>query len=173
MGKNLNTGDLVKRSEGNLAFYGVPASTGTSVTFTRMEGFTDLSNSKNPSEYNRRYVDEDSDRTTNTGFAPEKSYTFDRYKGNTVHDDIIAIHDKEKIGGDAVRTIISVDLTTITTDGGTTTAKGIKRDYSVLPDSDGGSNDAMTYSGSLKACSPPEEVTVTTSDDWQTITIVE
>lgn len=172
MGKNLNNGDLVQRAE-KLAFYGVPSSTGTGVTYTRMEGFTDLSNSKNPSEYSRRYVDETSDRVSTSGFAPSTSYAFDRYKGNPVLDDIISIHEGEKIGGAASRTIIQVDLTTVKEESGTITAKAIKRDYSVIPDADGGSNDALTYSGNFRAAGAFEEVTVTTSDDWQTITITE
>ncbi len=173
MGKLLNNGDLVQRAD-KLAFYGVPASTGASVTYTRMEGFTDLSNTKNPSEYSRRYVDEKSDRVSVSGYAPSTAYAFDRYKGNPVLDDIISIHEGEKIGGEASRTIIQVDLTTAQEGtGGAITATAIKRDYSVIPDSDGGSNDALTYSGNFRAAGAPETVTVSTSDDWQTVTIVE
>ena len=54
MGKNLKNADLVLRT-GKVAFYHVP---GQSV-YTRMEGFTSLSTSKNPTEYERQYVDED------------------------------------------------------------------------------------------------------------------
>lgn len=172
MGKNLNSGDLVQRAE-KLAFYGVPAQSASAITYLRMEGFTDLSTSKNPSEYSRRYVDETSDRVSTSGFAPAVAYTFDRYKGNMVLDDIIDIHEHEKIGGQATRTIIQVDLTTIKTTDGAIKATAIKREYSVIPDSDGGSTDAMTYSGNFKASGAPEEITVTTSDDWQTITITE
>ena len=173
MGKNLNNGDLVQRAD-KLAFYGVSASSGTGVTYTRMEGFTALSTSKNPSEYSRRYVDETSDRVSTSGFAPAVAYTFDRYKGNPVLDDIVDIHEHEKIGGQATRTIIQVDLTTVTEGtGGAVTATAIKRDYSVIPDSDGNSTDAMTFSGNFKASGVAEDVTVTTSDDWQTITISE
>lgn len=180
MGKNLNNGDLVQRAE-KLAFYGVPTTSGgsTTITYTRMEGFTSLSGSKNPSEYSRRYVDETSDRVSISGYAPAIAYEFDRYKGNAVLDDIIDIHEHEKIGGQASRTIIQVDLTTAQegTGGAITataiTATAIKRDYSVIPDSDGGSNDALTYSGNFRAAGAPETVTVSTSDDWQTVTIVE
>lgn len=174
MGKNLNNGDLVQRAE-KLAFYGVPTTSGgsTTITYTRMEGFTSLSGSKNPSEYSRRYVDETSDRVSISGYAPAIAYEFDRYKGNAVLDDIIDIHEHEKIGGQASRVIIQVDLTTVTENEGVTNATAIKRDYSVIPDSDGGSNDALTYSGNFRAAGTAETVTVTTSDDWQTITIVE
>ena len=67
MGKNLNSGDLVQRAE-KLAFYGVPAQSASAITYLRMEGFTNLSTSKNPSEYSRRYVDETSDRVSTSGF---------------------------------------------------------------------------------------------------------
>ena len=58
-GKNNKT-KLVKRT-GRVSFYGVPASDGAEPTeFTRMEKFTTLSESKNPTTYERQYVDKDS-----------------------------------------------------------------------------------------------------------------
>ena len=41
------------------------------------EGFTDLSESKNPTEYSRKYIHEQSERTDVTGFAPAMAYSMD------------------------------------------------------------------------------------------------
>lgn len=49
MGKNLKNADLVLRT-GKVAFYLVPGNS----AYTRMEGFTSLSTSKNPTEYERQ-----------------------------------------------------------------------------------------------------------------------
>ena len=108
MGKNLKNADLVLRT-GKVAFYHVP---GQSV-YTRMEGFTSLSTSKNPTEYERQYVDEDFKRTDITAYNTAIAYALDRYKKHPVTDDIIDIHENELLGQDAVRTIISVDMTTL------------------------------------------------------------
>ena len=92
MGKNLHNSSLVQRT-GKLAFYRVP----NKDKYIRMEGFTELTNSKNPKEYSRQYVDEDFERTDVTGYASSISYAFDRYKGNAVLDDIIDITENEYI----------------------------------------------------------------------------
>ena len=105
MGKNLSNSELVMRT-GKLAFYRVPGDT----AYTRMEGFTDLSTSKNAKEYNRQYVDEETERTDTTGYGTSIAYALDRYNGNSVIDDIVQIHENERIGQDAVRSIIQVDM---------------------------------------------------------------
>ena len=167
MGKNLKTADLVMRT-GKLAFYQVPGD----VEFTRMEGFTSLSTSKSPKEYSRQYVDEDFERSDITGYATSVAYALDRYDGNKVIDDIISIHEDEKIGQAAVRTIVQVDMTTAEHIGGSMwTATAKMRDYTVIPDADGDTTDCMTYSGNFKTRGEMEEVSVTTSDDFQTIVV--
>lgn len=158
--------DNVARSK-KVAFYGVKS--GETTTYTRMQGFTDMTKNANAKEYSRQYVDEPTERVDVTGYAPSIAYTFDRIKGNTVHDDIISITDGEKIGAEAIRSIILVDLTTATT-GETPTYTGIKRDYSVIPSSEGGGNDSYTYSGDFKANGEKVEVTGTLSDDGLTFT---
>ena len=139
--------DVIVKRSGKVAFYGIPAEGGT-VTYHRMRGFTELSTSKNPKEYNRQYVDEDTERTDVVGYAPSVSYAFDEFKGNEIHGDIIDITNNEKIGADAVRSIIVVDFSSGSATEG---YSAIKRDYSVIPDSEGDSTDAYTYSGTFKA----------------------
>lgn len=169
MGKNLKNADLVMRT-GKLAFYLVPDDT----KYTRMEGFTSLSTSKGAKEYNRQYVDEGFERTDVIGYATSTSYALDRYVGHPVTDDIIKIHEDELVGQDAVRPIIQVDMTTAEqVSGSNWKAKGKLRDYAVIPDSDGDSTDCMTYSGAFKTCGEMEEVEVTTTDNFQTISIAE
>lgn len=151
---------LVKRSD-KLAFYGVPAAGGGTITYHRMRGFTDSSTSKNAKEYNRQYVDEDSERSDVIAFSPAMSYGFDQYLENPVHDDIVALTDSETLGTAAIRSIIIVDLTDSTTTGEVTTYAARKRDFAVIPDSEGDSTDAYTYSGNLKANGPITKGTVT------------
>ena len=57
---------------------------GDGKTYTRMTGFTSMSESKNASEYSRHYVDEESERTDVVGYAPSNDYEFDRYTNTCV-----------------------------------------------------------------------------------------
>ena len=65
-------GEIVARHK-ILSFYGVKTTTEgtTTTTYHRMKYFTQLSQSKNPQEYSRKYVDEATQRTDVTGFAPD------------------------------------------------------------------------------------------------------
>lgn len=165
MGKNLQNSSLVQRT-GKVAFYYVPKAN----KYVRMEGFTELSSSKNPKEYSRQYVDEDFERTDIVGYAPSISYAFDRYKGNVVLDDIIEITENEYIGEKMVRDIMVVDMTTAgTSDGKSWVAFAKVRKFAVIPDTDGGTTDCMTYSGNFKARGETMDYAVTSEDDWQTI----
>lgn len=139
---------ILKRSD-KKAFYGIPASGGSGTpTFTRMRGFTEFSISRNPTEYSRRYVDEDSERTDVTGYSMSCSYAFDEFSGDEVHADIIAITDGEKVGADAQRDIVLVDFSKTAAGGG---YEAVKRTFSVIADSEGDSTDAYTYSGNMRA----------------------
>lgn len=162
MGKNLQNSALVMRDE-KLAFYRIPEKS----SFSRMQGFSSFSSSKSATEHNTKYVDERSSRTFVTGYDESISYTFDRYAKNGVHTDIVHVTDQEKIGSDAVREIIQVDMTTLDDTG--TKAKGRKRSYTIVPDSDGDDANVMTYSGTLKCNGEWEEVEVISTDDWETI----
>ena len=164
MGKNLQNGNLVMRDE-KRAFYEIPGKS----AFMLMEGFSSLSTSKSATEHGTKYVDERSSRTFVVGYEESSSYTFDRYDGNEVQDDIVTITDEEKIGKEATRRIIQVDMKTLTANG--TQATGRMRSYSVVPDSDGDDANVLTYSGTFKSNGEWETVTVTSYDDWQTITV--
>ncbi|MDE5583707.1 MAG: hypothetical protein K2J08_08380 [Ruminococcus sp.] len=148
-----------------LAFYGVPSDSGT-LTFHRMEKFTQFSHSKNPIEYSRQYVDEPFQQTDVVGFSPSYDYAFDKHKNLAVQNDIIKITDGEFIGDDAVRTIIIVD----TSDP---SATAFMRNYAVIPSSEGDNINIYTYSGSLKAKGDKSAVTVSTTDNYQTITVAD
>ena len=156
---------LVKRSD-KVAFYGVK-STGDTYTYHRMQGFTDMSTSKNPIEYSRQYVDEDFEQSDVVGYSPSIAYGFDQFAGNAVHEDIAKISDDELLGTDAIRPIILVDLTK------TTGVNAVKRDFAVIPDSEGDSTDAYTYSGNLKVKGDKIKGTATSADGWLTITFTE
>ena len=47
-----------------------------------------------------------------------------------------------------------------------------KRDWSVIPDTEGDGTDALIYKGSLKAAGKIIKGTATTTDNWQTCTFV-
>lgn len=150
---------ILKRSE-KLAFCGVDD------TYYRMRGFTDFSMSKNPTEYSRKYVDEESERNDVVGYNPTISFAFDRFSDDPVHADFVSIADNESIGADAVRSVIIVDLSTL--EGGS--CKAQKRDFAVIPDAEGSDSDTYTYSGSLKANGAVINGTAKSADSWQSIT---
>lgn len=158
---NVEAFDVLKRS-GKVAFYGVPSEEGK-YTYHRMKGFTTLSTEKNPKEYSRQYVDEASERTDVVGYSPSMSFGFDRAKGNAAHDDIISIFDNEKLGADAIRPIVIVD---IASEG----KNAVMRMFSVIPSTEGDGTDAYTYSGTFKAAGDKQLGIATTTDEWQTVT---
>ena len=122
-------GTVVTRAKRKL-FYGVPASGGSGdPTYTRMNGFSTLTESKNPKEHTVQYVDMEMEVTTTTGVSSSYDFTFERLDPNTVHNDMTGIIDSEKIGDDAVRTFISVDFTNKNSDG---TYPAVKRDYLIV-----------------------------------------
>ena len=149
-----------------LAFYGVPETSGgvTTVTFYRMQYFTSLGRNKNPNKYSRKYVDENSQRSDVTSYAETNSYTFDRYSGNPVHEDIINISNRELVGNDALRTCFWVDIDT---------GKAVQREYAVIPDSEGSDANTYTHSGSLEAHGEPVFGTASSSDSWMTAAFTE
>ena len=158
----------VKRND-KLAFYGVKGANGA-VTYHRMKGFTDMSGSKNPVEYSRRYVDEPFEQNDVVGYTPSFSYGFDQQTGNAVHDDIITIHNDELVLDDAIRSIIFVDLTSGSDEDG---YSAIKRDFAIVADTEGGSTDAYTYTGNFKVKGDKIKGTASTTDNWQTCTFTE
>lgn len=141
--------------------------TGDGKTFTRMTGFTSLSDGKNSTEYNRQYVDEASERSDVVGYAPSIDYEFDRYTNDPVHSKLAEITDDEILGSDAQVTIVVVDLFD---EGETGTCTARKRDWSVIPDTEGDGTDALIYKGSFKAAGEIEKGTATSTDNWQTCT---
>lgn len=164
------SGNLMKRSD-KVAFYGIKAAEGDTYTYHRMQGFTDISTSKNPIEYSRQYVDEEFEQSDVVGYSPSISYGFDQFAGNEVHEDIVKISDDELLGTEAVRPIVMVDMSKAGTPEGSFAA--VKRDFAVIPDSEGDSTDAYTYSGNLKVKGDKIKGTATSADGWQTITFTE
>lgn len=157
---------LVKRCQ-KLAFYGVTE--GDTTTYYRMSGFTEFSKKANPKEYKRQYIDEEHERNDVVGYSPVFSYEFDQFDGNKVHSDLAAITDGEITGTEAVRSIVVVDFTSEETGG---EYSAVKREFAVIPDNEGGSAEAYTYSGSFKVSGDKVIGKATSSDNWQTLTFV-
>ena len=132
--------------------------TGTTEDYNLIgEGFTTFPESKNPQEYSRKYVSDKSERSDVIGYAPSISYSCDVITGNPVIEDIIEITDKELLGTDTHRDIVSVNLWEETETAGT--YKAYKRTYAIIPDGKGDGTDAMIYTGTMKAVSDITEGT--------------
>lgn len=155
--------NLVLRSE-KLAFYGVKVEGNT--VYHRMTGFTDLTTSKNPKEYTRQYVDEAFEQTDITGFSPSTAFAFDMYQGNLVHEDIAKISEEELVGDEAVREIVLVDLTKKNEDG---SYKAVKREFTVVPDTEGGGVEAYNITGNLKVKGARVIGKATSADELETV----
>lgn len=156
---------IVRRSQ-RVAFMDTDT-TGSSPELERMTGFTTMTNSKNPKEYSRQYVDEDAERSDVIGYAPSIEFSYDRHTNTPVHDRLSEIHDKELLGDDAHVDIVSVDLFTADEQN---RCKATKRTYAVISDTDGDGTDAMIYSGTFKSVSEIEEGYATSEDNWKTAT---
>lgn len=134
--------------------------------YARMTNFTEISVAKNPKEYTRQYVDEAFERSNVVGYSTSVNYSFDYDNENEVHALIKKITDGELLGDEAVVDIVMVD---VSDEEGANNA--ISRSWSVIPENEGGSLDAYTYSGSFRANGAPKTVTATSADDWKTITV--
>ena len=104
----------------------------------RMQGFTDMSKSQNAQE----------ERTDIVGVSAEIGFAFDYHLNDEVHATIAKIFDDELIGAAAVVEIVTVDFTSAASGN---SFKAISRKYAVIPDGEGDSTDAYTYSGTFKA----------------------
>lgn len=133
--------------------------TATEPVYTRMQGFTEGGKSLNSSTYDRRYIDEKTERSTVTGYSTEIAYNFDRIEGNAIHETLANIHDNEVVG--QVVQILTVN---------TKNNEARLRNYSVIPDADGDSTDAYTYSGNFHADGEITQGTATVSADGLTAT---
>lgn len=142
--------------------------TGSTPKFERMTNFTSMTNGKNAKEYNRQYVDKESDDTDVVGYSPATEYSFDRHTNTPVHELIAKVHDGELTGSAALVDILVVDLFDGTETEGYTARQ---RTYAIIPDSDGDGTDALVYSGSFKSKSDIKTVKVTVSADGKTATI--
>lgn len=158
---------LIRRSQ-RLAFYGIPGAGGSAPdTYTRMEHFTSLSESKNPTNYERQYVDKDTPDNDVTGYGTQLAYSFDHHTNDPVLEDLARIQDDERKG--EMRDILVVDLF----DGDASSGyMARKRTYSILPDSIGDGTDALIYSGSFAAKSEIVKGKATVSAGGRTCTFV-
>ena len=163
----MNDRKLVKRSD-KVSFLGC-VNDGAEV-FNRMRGFTTLSGSKNPSEYSRRYVDEEFETTDVTGYSPSIDFSFDQYTGDPVHDEIVEILDGEKLGTEARRNIVTVDFSQ---EAGEGSYKAVKREYAIIGDAEGDSTDAYTYGGTFRATGKRIVGTATIDENGAVATFVE
>lgn len=155
---------MIKRCE-KLAFMQV--TDGQTTAYKRMTGFTELSVSKNPKEYSRKYIDEDTERSSVVGYAPAMSYKLDLDSENAVHKAFAEIADKEMLGDDTVKSIVIVDLSSADSDG---SCDAVMRDFAIIPSNEGDDSDTYTLSGSLKAAGEKVFGKASSEDGWKTLT---
>lgn len=158
--ENMNDAKMIVRSK-RVAFMEV--GTANASKYVRMQGFTSISEAKSPTEYGRRYVDEDTERSDVTGYATQIGYSFDRHSPFVVHEKIAEITDKEYVGSETHVKILTVDLFS---EGDAKVAR--LRTYAVVPDTIGDGTDALIYSGNFRAIGEAQEGTASSADDWQT-----
>ncbi|MEG1892102.1 MAG: hypothetical protein RR301_11820 [Clostridia bacterium] len=115
------------------------------------EGFTALSENKNPKTYARKYIHERTERTDVIGYAPSVPFTADVHTVDPVIAKIQEIYNGEKVGADAQVEILTVREWDIGTVVGT--YKAIKRTYSTVCDKEGDGTDALVISGTFHAVS--------------------
>lgn len=145
---------LVKRAE--MRSYMDVASSGENENYELIgEGFTSLSESKNPQEYSRQYIHESTERTDVVGYAPSLAYSVDAHTNNPVIAKIIKVTDEELTGSDAKVAIVTVNAfdsqTTGTGSAAATVCKAYKRFYNIIPDNKGDGTEALVYTGNLRA----------------------
>lgn len=160
---------MIKRSE-KLAFMKVGSE--NSAVYKRMTGFTEMSVSKNPKEYSRKYVDEDAERSSVVAYAPSMSYKFDYDPQNEVHKEFVKVADDELTGDSTVKSILIVDISAPAAAGGSSFNAAV-RDFSIIPSTEGDDADTYTYGGDLKAYGNITRGTAVTTDEWQTATFTE
>jgi hypothetical protein len=131
-----------------------------------MKGFDDITTSKNPREYSRQYVDEEFEQTDVVGYNPSISFGFDRFLGDAVHNDMVDIFNNEKLGQDAVRPIVMVDMESEDN-------YAIKRDFAVIAENEGSGTELYKYSGILRVKGEKVFGSCSSDDNWETCVFVE
>lgn len=151
--------------------------------YYRLYGFTELSETANPQEYTRKYIDEARERTDIVGMTKTSSFNLDYHEGDLVHADIKNMYDKELTGTNTEREFIAVELfkdvkytetpelqAKETKTGVTKTGKrAILRKYTVII-SDSGGEEAVTFAGSFNVSGDRIEGVAISDDGWQTCT---
>lgn len=140
---------LVKRAE--LHSYMDVGASGTPSFELIGEGFTSLSEAKNPKEYSRQYIHEYTERTDVVGYAPAIAYSVDAHTNNSVIAKIIAVTDQELTGADCQVDIVAVNTFETQTSGQSTVCTAYKRKYAIIPDNKGDGTDALVYTGNFRA----------------------
>ena len=162
----MNKPKLVKRSD--IVNY---MKVGEDSTFKRMKYFPEMSKSKEVEEYDRQYVDENSKRVDAISMSEVIEFEMDRHINDEVHQAIVDIFDKEKLGDDANVTLCTVNFT----EKGTTpdSYKARIREYSLIPEGEGEDIEAYKHTGAFKSKGDIIEGEATTTDEWLTCTFKE
>lgn len=137
--------------------------------YKRLRGFTTLTTSKNPIEYERQYVDEAFATSDVVGMSPSTEFEMDYYTNDPVHEVIADIFNNEKVGDDANVTILVVDLTKESTET-PGSYEATERVFACVPDGEGDGTEAYIYTGTFKVKGEKVKGLATSSDDFQSVT---
>ena len=113
------------------------------------EGFTSFPESKNPAEYTRKYICDQTERSDVIGYAPSIEYSTDCISGDPVVAEILYVHDNELVGSDTHRDVVNVNRWK--EKEGKCPAK--MRTYAIIPNQKADGTDALVYTGTMKAVS--------------------
>lgn len=119
------------------------------------EGFSSFSESKNPKEYNRQYINQYTETTDIVGYSPSIAYTVDGHTAEPAVCEVMAIADRELRKNDARRIVYTVNTWDKDTSGYCT---AWERTFAIIPDGKGDGNDALIYTGTFKAVSDAKEI---------------
>ncbi len=114
------------------------------------EGFTAFPEAKNPKEYTRKYVSDQTERSDVIGYSPSISYTVDCITNVPCVNEIVEIHEKEYIGTATHRDVVSVNCWKEAENG---EYEATMRTFAIIPANKGDGTDALVYSGTMKAVS--------------------
>lgn len=145
--------------------------------FYLLYGFTELSESANPQEYSRKYINESYERTDVIGMTKSNSFNLDYHEGDPVHADIKNMYDKELTGTETEREFVTIetykDVTfTLKSEMARTQKQGKKAVLrkSTIIISDMAGEEAITYAGTFNVSGDRVEGVAVTEDNWETCT---
>jgi len=113
------------------------------------EGFTSLSEAKNPQQYSYHHFDEPCEFSDVVGYSPSMAFSIDVHSGDPVISTLIRIADHELVGTDARREILIINKWDPLAPG---IYRAYRRLYAIASASRAAGTGVMTCSGTMHVC---------------------